>query len=212
MYVENDANLLGLAEVRYGEGKNREDVVFLTIGTGVGGAMIVDGRLYGGHRNRGAELGHIIVEQNGEKCPCGAKGCLEAHASVLALIRDYKKNLPKRIFNNSKNIDGKYIVKKYLEKDPFAIKAMNKHFDYLASGIASYINIFSPQEVIIGGGLSDSGEFYIEKLKQKALKLAMKETSVFTEIKHASLGNKAGFMGASALVFDKVQHQAEVNK
>lgn len=203
--VDNDANLLGLAEVRFGAAKNEQDVVFLTIGTGVGGAMIIDGHLYGGHRNRGAELGHIIVDQNGENCSCGAKGCLEAHASVTALIRDYKSYLPKRALQNDAEINGKYIVEKYHAKELAAVKAMERHFDYLASGIAGFINVFSPQKVIIGGGISESGEFYVDNIRQRVLKIVMKETSIFTVIEQASIGNKAGFMGAAALVFDRVK-------
>ncbi len=203
VFVDNDANLMGLAEVRYGSAKGTLDAIFLTIGTGVGGAMVLNGKLYGGHRNRGAELGHIIVEPNGEKCSCGTTGCLEAHASVTALIRDYKD----AIGNRGQKIDGKYIVERYHKKDKIAIHAFNRHFDYLAFGIAGFINIFSPQKVVIGGGISEAGTFYIENVRKRAMAITMKETSVFTNIEKAQLGNKAGFMGAAALVFDNVSEK-----
>lgn len=206
--IENDANLMGLAEVRYGSCIGIKDAVFLTIGTGVGGAMILNGMLYSGYRNRGSELGHIIVEMNGEKCSCGTNGCLQAHASTFALIRDYKNLLQKKKKNIPLKIDGEFIVQQYHLNDQIAVAVMNRHFDYLAVGVASFINIFSPQKIVIGGGISESGDFYVENVRSRALKIAMKETSVFTHIEKAILGNKAGVLGAAALVFD---HYGVVN-
>lgn len=113
VWIENDANLMGLAEARYGSCIGIKDAVFLTIGTGIGGAMILNGMLYGGYRNRGAELGHIIVEMNGEKCSCGANGCLQAHASTFALIRDYKNLLQKKKLKLPLKIDGEFIIHQY---------------------------------------------------------------------------------------------------
>jgi glucokinase len=202
VWIENDANLMGLAEAKYGSAIGIKDVVFLTIGTGIGGAMILNGVLYSGYRNRGAELGHIIVEKNGEKCSCGADGCLQAHASTFALIRDYTALLIKNNIDIPDSIGGELIVQQYHLDNIFAVEAMNRHFDYLATGVASLINIFGPQKIVIGGGISESGDFYIENVRQRALKIAMKETSVFTRIECASLGNRAGVLGAAALVFD----------
>jgi len=210
--VDNDANLMGLAEARYGSAKGTSDVIFLTIGTGVGGAMVLNGNLYGGHRNRGAELGHIIVDCDGEECSCGAKGCLEAHASTTALIRDYKALLKGKKRKDIEKIDGKIIISQFHQNEECAVKAMNMHFDYLAKGIAGYINIFSPQKIIIGGGISEAGDFYVDNIKTRAMSLAMKETSVFTQIEAAALGNKAGFLGAAALVFDQSTEQNLENK
>jgi glucokinase len=196
--VENDANLMGLAEARWGAARGSEDVVFLTIGTGIGGALILDGKLYGGYRKRGAELGHIHVAGGNRPCTCGALGCLEAQASVQALVEEYKGLLP----HAGDAVDGKQIVLRYLEGQPAAVTAMNRHFNYLASGVASLINIFAPQKLIIGGGISEAGDFYVNKIREMALLLAMKETSEYTVIESAGLGNKAGFLGAAALVFD----------
>lgn len=203
VFVDNDANLMGLGEVRFGAKGDFKDVVFITVGTGVGGAMVLDGKLYGGHRNRGAELGHIIVNPEGEKCSCGQVGCLEAHASVTALIRDYKELLSNGKKNTDAKIDGRFIVEKYHKKEKQAVAAMDKHFEYLANGIAGFINIFSPQLVVVGGGIADAGDFYIKEVEKRAIKKAMKETRIFTKICKAQLGNQAGFFGAAALVFDR---------
>ncbi|HEY4209208.1 MAG TPA: ROK family protein [Puia sp.] len=193
--VNNDANCMGLAEANWGMAQAVGDVVFLTIGTGVGGALILDGRLYGGYRNRGTELGHIHVASGERPCTCGATGCLEAQASVTALVEDYRR------LGEAIAIDGKEIVRRYLAGEPAAVRALQLHFDYLASGVASLINIFAPQKLIIGGGISESGEFYVGEVRERALKLAMRETSEYTLIEAARLGNNAGFLGAAALIF-----------
>jgi len=193
--IDNDASLMGLAELRFGAAKGLTDVVFLTIGTGIGGALVVNGALYSGYRGRGGELGHIRVASPGLPCGCGASGCLEAHASVRALSRDYADA------GGDAGSDGRLIFSRYLAGEDAAVVAMNLHFEYLGSGIASLINIFSPQKVIIGGGITEAGGDYIGPIRQQALRVAMKETAAHTLIEAALLGNKAGFLGAAARVF-----------
>jgi glucokinase len=196
--VDNDASLMGLAELRFGAAKGLTDVIFLTIGTGIGGAMVLNGSLYGGYQNRGGEFGHIHVASIGRICTCGAVGCMEAMASVTALIEEYKSLLPEFI----REPDGKEIVAQYHLNQEAALIAMNHHFDYLGTGIAGLINVFSPQKIIIGGGITEAGTFYTDQIRKNALGKAMKETSGQTRIEPAMLGNKAGFMGAAALIFD----------
>ncbi len=203
VFVENDANLMGLGEVRYGAARNVSDAVFITIGTGIGGALILNGKLYGGYKNRGTELGHIVIDWNGKACTCGGKGCFEAYASMTALIQEYKNLLPENSLPGTEKVDGKYIVSKFLENEEIAAVAMNNHFQYMAAGITGFINVFAPQKVIIGGGISEAGDFYLKSIAILVDKMVMKETSQFTTIELASLGNKAGFLGAAALVFNQ---------
>lgn len=203
VFVENDANLMGLGEYTYGTDNLENDIIFITVGTGIGGAMVLDGKLYGGYRNRGGEMGHILLKPDGEKCSCGAHGCFEAHASVSALIRDYKVLLTKAKKKIPRNLDGKYIVKNYLKKEKEAQDAFDIHFNFMAAGLASLINIFSPQRVVIGGGISETEDFYINEIEKRTRALAMKETQVFTKISKAKLGNLAGTYGAAALVFER---------
>ena len=194
---------MGLGEVIYGAAKGLSDIVFLTVGTGIGGALFLNGRLYGGYRNRGTELGHLIIHGlNGNQCTCGASGCLEAHASVSALIALYRQLLEKNGREIPSRIDGKYIVERYKAQEKEAVLAMEDHFQNLSLGVASLINIFAPQKVIIGGGISESGDFYIDNIREQVGKYVMKETSYFTTIELARLGNKAGCLGAAALVFN----------
>lgn len=201
--ANNDANMMAWGEKIYGAGKDVSDAVFLTIGTGIGGSLIINNELYGGYKNHGTELGHVIINYNGEECSCGSKGCLEAYASVSALIKDYK-NLTGKVSN------GKKIIDAYLKKEPAAVETLEKHFDYLAVGITSYINVFSPQKLIIGGGISESGEFYINNIKKRVAKLAMPDTIKHTQILRAKLGNQAGLLGCAASVFTDFKPQSFV--
>ena len=138
VFIDNDANLMGLGEVIYGAAKGLSDIVFLTVGTGIGGALFLNGRLYGGYRNRGTELGHLIIHGlNGNQCTCGASGCLEAHASVSALIALYRQLLEKNGREISSRIDGKYIVERYKAQEKEAVLAMEDHFRNLSLGVAA---------------------------------------------------------------------------
>lgn len=194
--IDNDANMMGLGELAFGAAKGCTDIIFITVGTGIGGAIVLNEKIYNGYKNRGGELGHIILHHNGEPCTCGAKGCFEAYASVTALI-NYYKNL-----SDDATADGKYITAKYLADDAHAITAMLHHFNYMAAGIASLVNIFSPQKIVIGGGISEAGNFYIQEIETRVKNMAMPAAVQHTSIVGAMLGNKAGMMGCAAKAFN----------
>jgi glucokinase len=196
--VDNDANLMALAEWKLGAARGATDAIFLTIGTGIGGAMVVNDRLYAGYHNRGAELGHLVVAIDGAPCSCGGRGCLETHASIKALIEDYRKETGEP---PGSSLTGSIIFSRYLGNQPAAVATMNRHFDYLAAAIAGLINVFGPQKLVIGGGISEAGDAYIDPIRRRAMDRAMKETSCYTVIEAAQLGNKAGFLGAGILAF-----------
>ncbi len=200
--VDNDANLMGLGEFYYGAAKGCSDVVFLTIGTGIGGAVILDGNLYGGYENRGTELGHVVVEHNGPECNCGGKGCLEIYASTTALIKDYSLRSGKSI----EDLDGHFIIKKFHENEVNAVNSLQEHTNYLGHGIAAFINTFAPQKVVIGGGISDAGQFYIDMIGKSAFRYMMPSCGYNTEVVGAKLGNNAGSLGAAALILKKVNN------
>ncbi|SNR48050.1 glucokinase [Flavobacterium sp. ov086] len=200
--IDNDANLMGLAELIYGAAKDSTDAVFLTIGTGIGGAIMINKGLYSGFKNRGGELGHTVIQQNGILCNCGGRGCLETYASVTALINYYKTQNTAA----EENIDGKTIIEKYLSGEDHAVKTMQHHFDYLAAGIVNFVNIFSPQKVIIGGGISEAGQFYIDELTQRVKTGALPISFAHSKIVAAELGNKAGLLGACANAFQKFKN------
>jgi glucokinase len=198
--ADNDANVMGLGEVAFGSAKDCTDVIFITVGTGIGGAIVAGGKLYGGYKNRGAELGHVTINTKGVDCNCGGRGCLEAYASTQALIEQYAKATGK----NVEAVDGHYIVKKFHEGEKEAVKCMEEHTDYLGHGIAGFINTFAPQKVVIGGGISEAGQFYIDMIKKSALDYAMPDCSPNTDVVGATLGNNAGCLGAASMVFKNV--------
>jgi glucokinase len=196
--VDNDANVMGLGEVAYGAARGDSDVVFITVGNGIGGAVVINGKLFGGHGNRGTELGHITIDYDGIDCSCGGRGCLEAYASTLALIQQYALKTGKK----ESEIDGYNIVEEYLEGEEAAVECMNDHTRYLGHGIASLINIFAPQKVVVGGGISEAGSFYINLIRKATFKYAMPDCAANTEVVAAMLGNQAGSLGAASLVFN----------
>ena len=201
----NDANLMGLGETMYGAGNGATHVIFLTVGTGIGGAIVIDGKLFNGYANRGTELGHVPLIANGEPCACGSAGCLEHYASTAALVRRFSKRIAEAgISYPNEEINGELIIRLYKQGDKIAVESLEEHCDFLGHGISGFINIFSPQRVVIGGGLSEAGDFYIQKVSEKALRYAIPDCAVNTEIMAASLGNKAGSIGAASLVFTQL--------
>ena len=170
----NDANLMGLGETMYGAGQGATHVVFLTVGTGIGGAVVIDGKLFNGYANRGTELGHVPLIANGEPCACGSVGCLEHYASTSALVRRFSQRIiDAGISYPDEEINGELIVRLYKQGDPIAKISLEEHCDFLGHGIAGFINIFSPQKIVIGGGLSEAGDFYIQKVSEKARSYAI---------------------------------------
>jgi len=201
--IGNDANLMGLGETYYGAGRGYSNIVFITVGTGIGGAVVIDGKLFNGFANRGTELGHIPLIATGKTCACGSLGCLEAYASVVAMIgryiehcKDKNKPLPEK-----NKINGEYIIAQYKEQDSIAVEVFEEHCRYLGHGIGGLVNIFSPQLVIVGGGLPEVGDFYIEKVRKYAAKYWIGACAFNTNVITAQLGNKAGTVGACHLVF-----------
>ena len=200
VHAGNDANMMGLGETRYGAGQGCSDVVFLTVGTGIGGAVIIGGRLFSGYGGRGTELGHTPLMADGERCNCGATGCLEHYASTSALVRRFSSLAERQALKFDCPVDGELITRLYLEGHPLAVTCMNEHFYYLGRGIAGFINIFSPQRVVIGGGICEAGPFYLEELRRVVAQQVIPDCAVHTEIGRATLGNRAGLIGAASLV------------
>ena len=201
VWINNDANLMGLGEQTFGAAKNYSDVLFLTIGTGIGGSIIINNKLFSGYDNRGSELGHIPLFADGIKCSCGSIGCLEAYASTTALIQQFKKRCANSEIDFSEEITGKLIVKLYHENNRCAVESLDEHCRFLAQGIAGLVNVFSPQLVVLGGGISESGVFYVEKIKAEFKHFVIHNCAVHTEIISAKLGNKAGIFGAGQWAF-----------
>lgn len=198
--VENDANLMALAETMFGAARGASDVVFLTIGTGIGGGVLINGKLFGGYQNRGTELGHITLMCDGEPCACGSRGCFEHYASTLALVRRYRERCEKG-HEPVKAKDGVELVALYHAGDKMAVESLQEHWDFISFGVGSLINIFAPQKIVIGGGISEAGDFYFDEIRQRVVHRAIDVCAAQTTIVPAVLGNAAGRLGAAGLWF-----------
>lgn len=192
--IVNDADCAALGEAVAGAGKECQDVIMITLGTGVGGGIILDGNIYEGKGIGGSELGHMVIVEDGEPCTCGRRGCLEAYASATALIRDAKKN-------TGKELTPEEIFKGASQGDAELKKVVNLYIRRLGVGIVNIVNIFRPQLVLLGGEISGQGEILTKPLTQ-----IMKEGCFGGEkgelpgIEIAALGNSAGMIGAASLI------------
>ena len=190
--VDNDANLFLLAESRYGAAKGHKKAIGLTIGTGIGGAIIIDGKLYRGSHYSAGEIGHIPIVADGIYCKCGRRGCLEAYASAPALVKQYS-----RFRGIDRKADAAGIFKRAKEKDPIADDAVHKWCEYLACGIASAVNLLNPEVVVLGGGVAEAGEFLRKRVADALRGKVLLEAYKGLKIKVAKLGNNAGWLGAA---------------
>lgn len=203
--VTNDANAAALGEARFGAGKNYKDSILVTLGTGVGGGIIIGGKLFEGHASAGAEIGHMVIERHGEHCTCGRRGCFEAYCSATALVKSTKLQMEENPRSamwtkyTSDTANGKTAFE-FADTDIDAKEVVDRYLKYLACGIANLANIFRPEIIMLGGGVSEQGE----RLTVPLQKLVDKELFGGTDyapvkIVRASLGGKAGAYGAAAL-------------
>ena len=210
VYVGNDANLAALGEWRYGAGQGHNDLVYLTISTGVGGGVISGGRLFEGGAGLGAELGHVMVkaDDEGPACSCGIHGHLEAFSSGTGIAKYVEWRLTdpetESSLRSSPTRTAVEIARAAHEKDPLALAAFNRAGRYLGIGVASFLHIFNPSILIFGGGVSQSGILLFDPMKRSLQEVVfssayMEQLSIVT----AALGDDAGLLGALALVEKK---------
>lgn len=200
-----DANAAALAEARVGAARGAKDAVMITLGTGVGGGIVTDGKIYTGFNGLAAELGHFVIQKDGVPCGCGRRGCFEAYASATALIRMTKEELDRcfvsgegTLMAESRKLNARVAFDTYRAGDAAAKRVIETYIGYLASGIASLINIFQPEVFIIGGGVSNEKQFLLDLLLPRIdaedfAKNAKKRTRVVI----ATCGNDAGIIGAA---------------
>lgn len=204
--LENDANAAALGEMLAGCGRGASSLVMITLGTGVGGGIVIDRKIVSGFNGVGAELGHMVIKSGGEACNCGRKGCFEAYASVSALIRETKKAAqenPDSAINtlcggNLSNIDGKSAFEALKLGDSAAKEVLEAYFDYIAEGTANILNIFQPEVLCIGGSISREGENLLSPIRSRVERHDFaKGTKNRTKILAASLFGDAGIIGAA---------------
>ena len=206
--IENDANAAMWAEFKFGNAKSLNPVMFFIIGTGVGGGLVIDGKLFKGVNGIGAEFGHMCVVPNGLSCGCGSKGCLEQYASGGALIRYANEALLANPYKSEEvlsfgegKLSGTALTKAAKAGNELALAAFSKQADWLGLACASYSLIIDPQAIIIGGGVVDAGELFLAPVRAAMRKyMPFAESHVPPKIIAAKFGNDAGLIGAADLV------------
>lgn len=209
VYVNNDANAAAYAETLYGAASSAKSAVAITIGTGIGGGVIVDGRILSGFNNAASELGHMVVEMDGEECSCGRKGCWEVYASATACIKMTKKaalDNPHSLINTMvdgdlSKIDAKTVFDAAKQGDDTAQKVLCQYIKHIGEGLSNIVNIFQPEVIVIGGGVCKEGEYLLSPLRNYIHDhtFASSQGIKIAELKVAQLGNDAGIVGAAML-------------
>ncbi|MGI8413199.1 MAG: ROK family protein [Solirubrobacteraceae bacterium] len=211
VFVDNDANVTALAEHRAGAARGAGEAVILTIGTGIGGGLILRGELYRGAMGAGAELGHMVIDMNGPRCQgnCPNHGCVEVMASGTALAREARRIAGEQpdsalgqARRDGRELNGPLITELAHAGDPAAREAITLIGSRIGVAIASYVNIFNPQVVVLGGGVIGAGELLLAPARAEVARRALPPSRDEVQIVAAAFGPEAGMVGAAALAFD----------
>jgi glucokinase len=218
VFVDNDANVAALAEHRAGAAMGAREVVMLTVGTGIGGALILGGQLYRGAVGAAGELGHMVIDVNGPPCQgnCPNRGCLESLASGTALARDARRIAEEqpdsalgRAMSDGRVLAGPLVTELAHDGDKAALEVLDLIGTRLGIGIASYVNIFNPQVVVIGGGVLGAGELLLAPARAEVARRALPPSRDVVRIVNAQFGAEAGMVGAAALALDGLAARIE---
>lgn len=208
VYIENDANAAAYGEAVAGAAKGTNSSVTITLGTGVGGGIVLNGKVFSGFNHFGAELGHTVIVKGGRHCSCGRDGCWEAYASASALIYQTKIAMIKHpesemwvVCNHDINaVNGRTAFDAMRMGDPVGKDVVNKYIDYIACGVANMVNIFQPEVLCIGGGISHEGETLLAPIRKVVYEQTYGRYSAHQpKVVAAQLGNDAGIIGAAFL-------------
>lgn len=205
--IANDANAAALGEAVKGTGRGSSSFAMITLGTGVGGGIVINGKIYEGCNGLAGEIGHIIINKKGRRCKCGQKGCLEAYASGSALLKDTKKamlaertSLMWKLAGTLEQVTGETPFEAKKHGDKTAEKVIEQYSRSLACGIISIIHVLQPEVISIGGGISRQGEYILEPVRKMVFEMSnLKKTSYMTKLHVAELGADAGMIGAAML-------------
>lgn len=215
-YIDNDANSAARGEYLFGAAKGKDNFFMVTLGTGVGGAIFIDGKLYKGYSNFAGEMGHMIIVTDGKFCTCGNFGCWEAYASASAMVKK-ARTLVERGYETSLSLyypelNAKIIVEEARKGDEIAVDVVVEIGKYVGIGISNIINILNPHYVVIGGGLSHAGDILLNEIKHYSKVNTRPFSWEIVDIVMAELGNQAGIMGSAALAFMENQENKSKQK
>lgn len=211
--IDNDVNVGILGEAKYGAGIGYDDIVGAFVGTGIGGGLVLNGKLYTGNSGLAAELGHTVIKQGGAYCPgCGSQGCLEAYAGKVGIEKKIENLAKKRISStlidlvveNGGKLKSSHIKQALEENDEIAKDILSEVMEYLGVGLGSTLNLINPSMVILGGGVMEAiGDEYLPQIKRAAMRNSFADIYEECDFKLAKLGDQAGIYGAMELVASK---------
>ena len=206
--INNDANVAALGEAKFGSGAKYQNSIMITLGTGVGGGIVLDGKLYDGNKHQGAELGHMVIVLNGRECGCGRKGCLETYASATGLIKSTKEAMEKHpeslLFEVEKELGGVDARNAFMAAqrgDLVAQTVVDEYVMYLGEGLINFCNIFRPEVIILSGGVANEGENLFSRVREYLrIHTYGMRGSPKVEVVPSELGYDSGKIGAACLI------------
>jgi len=204
IWADNDANVAALAEVRQGAAKGHKYVIAITLGTGIGGGVVINDQIFRGSHFSGAELGHVSIDYKGVPCACGGIGCIEAYASAPAMVRNYVARLQKANRPVPAAVNTELIFDQARKGEQMAIRIIDETCEYLGAALASFTNIFNPEIFVIGGGVAEAGDEFMTRIWNALVKRAMDAPLRNLKLVRAQLGNDAGVVGAVSLAIDAI--------
>ncbi|MBN2408656.1 MAG: ROK family protein [Candidatus Aminicenantes bacterium] len=202
-WIDNEANFAAYGEYRCGAGKGRHHLILITLGTGIGSGIIIDGEILHGARGYAAEMGHITVRPNGARCRCGSRGCLETEASAGAIIKTYR-----RIARSSVSLTTEEIAARARKGDTAARRSFERAGYYLGIGLSIALNLLNPEKILLGGGVMDGADLILDSAVTEARRRAFRASFTASTIEKAALGNDAGFIGAAAWARDTLRRKS----
>ncbi len=204
-FIENDANAAAVGELWQGAGRGRHSVICLTLGTGVGGGIILADKLWRGADGSAAEIGHMAVDPFvGVPCPCGSRGCLEVYASATAIVRmarEERLHYPNSIVRQGDDLTAREVYAAGIEGDELAKEVFRRMGVYLGVGLANLINLLNPEIIILGGGVVDGWKLFEKHMREEVAQRAFSLPAARVEIARAECGDDAGLLGAARLAF-----------
>ena len=211
-FIDNDVNVMAYGELKCGAGKDAMNIVCLTLGTGVGGGIIIDGRIYRGSSLSAGEIGHIPVNVDGPKCICGGRACLESYIgrdriikrTIEKLTQRKESIIPKLVEEDLKKITPKIICEAAEAGDMLAIEIWRETAQYLATALTGIINVLNPELIVIGGGIANTGKYLFDPLRETIKKRVFQFLAKKTRIVCAQLGEEAGIIGSAMLAKDSI--------
>ena len=205
VYIANDADAAAYGEAMVGAARDVANSVTVTLGTGVGGGIIINNKIFNGFNHAGAELGHMMIQIDGEHCTCGNDGCWEAYASATALVKQTKAAMEKNPdslmheISKEKGVSARTAFDAAKAGDAAALEVVNKYIKYVSIGISNIVTIFQPEKVLVGGGVSGEKDYLINPIREYVSAHDYCKTEKHTSIHVAELGNDAGIIGAAFL-------------